>query len=75
VSKIILTEVPVPDPVSCLAFPEGIPEAVFNNKYDHRQAFKGDNGITFLPVSERANERQRENIARALAENDKEEDG
>ncbi len=31
----------------CEAFPNGIPEAIWENKFDHRMPYRGDNGIQF----------------------------
>lgn len=33
----------------CDAFPSGIPEAIFGNRFDHRDAYVGDNGLRFDP--------------------------
>jgi hypothetical protein len=33
----------------CRAFPKGIPEAITNNRHDHRDAYDGDNGVRFEP--------------------------
>ena len=32
---------------TCLAYQEGIPQEIINNDVDHRQPYKGDNGIQF----------------------------
>lgn len=40
----------------CLAFPDGIPDKIWEDRFDHSQPFKGDNGITFLAVSTRSDE-------------------
>ncbi len=33
--------------VACKAFPEGIPDAIFEGKHDHTEAFPGDGGVRF----------------------------
>lgn len=35
------------DDLSCAAFPDGIPDAIIENRLDHRQPIDGDNGIQF----------------------------
>jgi hypothetical protein len=37
--------------VTCSAFPKGIPNAILLNQHDHRQTFRGDNGVLFKPVN------------------------
>jgi hypothetical protein len=32
---------------SCDAFPDGIPDLIMGGGWDHRKAFKGDDGIRF----------------------------
>ena len=34
-------------PTSCKAFPNGIPQEVWDYKHDHTQPYPGDNGILF----------------------------
>ena len=31
----------------CKAFPEGIPDILVFNRFDHKKPYKGDNGIRF----------------------------
>jgi len=33
----------------CAAFPDGIPDRVFNNEVDHRQPVTGDHGVRWAP--------------------------
>jgi hypothetical protein len=33
--------------ISCKAFPKGIPDDIYFEKYDHRKPHKNDNGILF----------------------------
>lgn len=35
------------DDLSCTAFPDGIPDAIIENRVDHRQPIEGDHGIQF----------------------------
>lgn len=37
--------------LSCRAFPEGIPEEIYMNEFDHRKPHEGDRGFTFTPRS------------------------
>jgi len=34
----------------CDAFPGGIPDAILRWEHDHRESYKGDNGIRFGPI-------------------------
>jgi hypothetical protein len=36
--------------LACDAFPDGIPEKILTGDIDHREPYKGDNGIRFEPV-------------------------
>jgi len=33
----------------CKAFPNGIPNVIWNGKHDHKKSYKGDKGIIFEP--------------------------
>jgi len=35
---------------SCAAFPAGIPDAIMENRADHRRAFEGDGGIRYESI-------------------------
>ena len=37
---------------SCLAFPLGIPDEIWEGNFDHNNSFEGDRGIRFEPVVE-----------------------
>jgi hypothetical protein len=37
-----------PTPV-CAAYPDGIPDEIIRQGFDHRQPYPGDNGIRFIP--------------------------
>ena len=41
-------------PLGCAAFsePPGIPDAIFDNHFDHRKPYQGDNGIQFEPKAD-----------------------
>lgn len=36
--------------ITCEAFPNGIPNEITSNKYDHHAPYPGDNGIKFEEV-------------------------
>jgi hypothetical protein len=38
------------EPLTCDAFPGGIPDAILLNKHDHREPYPGDHGILFEPI-------------------------
>ena len=35
----------------CDAFPEAVPHEIIRGEHDHREPYKGDNGIRFEPVA------------------------
>lgn len=37
---------------TCAAFPQGIPEDIVENRFDHHKPHDGDNGIQFEPIAE-----------------------
>lgn len=40
----------IPFSLKCKAFPNGLPEAIRQGRWDHREPFEGDNGILYEPV-------------------------
>jgi hypothetical protein len=42
----------------CEAFPDGIPDEIFEGGFNHRKPYKGDNGIRFEPIPKAPNERK-----------------
>ncbi len=36
----------------CAAFPDGIPDVIWTNRFDHRQPYEGDHGLQWLAVDE-----------------------
>lgn len=46
----------------CEAFPDGIPDKIFDNEHDHTQSYKGDKDIRFKARSKEDAENQRKLI-------------
>ena len=40
---------PLSETEGCEPFPDGIPDEVFENRWDHRQPIPGDGGLLFEP--------------------------
>lgn len=38
-------------PPSCDAFPDGIPDAIYDEGFDHTKPYEGDSGIQFEPLT------------------------
>ena len=38
----------------CSAFPEGIPDEIYSEYFDHRKEFPKDGGIRFKPINKNA---------------------
>ncbi len=36
-------------PLTCAAYPKGIPTAILDGRHDHREPWPGDKGIRFQP--------------------------
>ncbi len=43
----------------CVAFPDGIPQEIIDNEFDHRKPYPGDRGIRFLMTTTARSERDR----------------
>ena len=39
---------------ACTAFPEGIPDDILEERFDHRNAHAGDDGVLFMAASARS---------------------
>lgn len=39
-------------PVTCKAYPDGIPDEISGNIHDHKTPYPGDNGIQFEQIEE-----------------------
>ena len=40
--------------IICKAFPNGIPNEILTGEFDHTKPYKGDNGLRFEPIKEKA---------------------
>ena len=47
------------DSHACSAFPEGIPEEIWTNRYDHHEPYPGDQGVRFELMPVRQEEKAR----------------
>lgn len=60
---------------TCAAFPDGIPDPIMNDEFDHRQSYPGDHGIQFAALEGRLSPfeaRERKAAERARQSEDKE---
>ena len=46
----------MPVHIACDAYPDGVPDAILDNEWDHRQPVEGDNGLQFVPIDGFSNE-------------------
>lgn len=53
--------------LSCAAFPDRIPEAIWNGKNDHRRPYPGDAGLRFAEMNSEDCRRERALLAEASA--------
>jgi hypothetical protein len=53
------------DHLSCAAFPDRIPEEIWNGQRNHDAPYPGDHGIQFEPMTEVDRERKRQLAAEA----------
>jgi len=49
---------------TCAAFPDGVPNAIVNNRHKHTTPYPGDNGMLFEPVA--PPEAKKASIAKAV---------
>lgn len=45
--------------MECEAYPDGIPEVIWRGDHDHREPYKGDDGIQWEPVEKKRSPRPR----------------
>lgn len=38
--------------LTCIAYPNGIPDNISTGEHDHKEPFEGDNGVQFEPIEE-----------------------
>jgi hypothetical protein len=46
--------------LTCAAFPDRIPEAIWNGQHDHRTPYPNDGGIQYAPMTTEDRERKRQ---------------
>jgi hypothetical protein len=55
----------LPESATCTAFPDGIPDAILQEGYDHSKPYPGDHGILFDPVPGAALYEEKPTLAKA----------
>lgn len=53
------------NPPTCAAFPDGIPDEILRNEFDHREPVAGDRGLRYEPIDRAAATRADDVIRRA----------